>query len=137
MLSPQRHPIAAELEVSDCYIQSHLSLFAGAPLYHYTHHAVAYLAVAPLCRRHHADRSLPNSVQSLHFSVHSSPEVVSQSVGPTADPKLRRDIQPISPHKPDNCAILSASSKLTFTPLSASLARVHNASGRPSPQPTP
>ena len=40
MLSPQRHPIAAELEVSDCYIQSYLSLFAGAPLYHYTHHTV-------------------------------------------------------------------------------------------------
>ena len=45
MLSPQRHPIAAELEVSDCYIQSYLSLFARAPLCHYTHHTVAYLAV--------------------------------------------------------------------------------------------
>ena len=30
MLSPQRHPIAVELQVSDCYVQPYLALFAGA-----------------------------------------------------------------------------------------------------------
>ena len=56
VLSPQRRPIAAELLFSGCYVHPYLPLSAGAPLCHQSHHAVANLAVAPLCRRHDVDR---------------------------------------------------------------------------------